>query len=239
MSPRLAIRLAADQTQRVNSIAADFSASAGAGKTLTGTMQVQLKPSLLADANLQVLADGQSFAIDEILSSKAAYVKSTLLSPLTTPTGKPWVEFPFSEFPRNLTALFSNLLQSAQNGNPLTQIKLLAAAASVHAAGTQVIHGVPTTHYTGSLTPSAALSALPSSLRTELGPPLRSITGVIRFDIWIDAQHLPRKISETETVGGQTVNLMVDVTAVNQPVNVALPPASQVTILPKSVLGGA
>src|SRR5258708_32485547 len=119
------------------------------------------------------------------------------------------------------------------------KMMLDACGRGPQSARTLVPQGAPTPHYRGAPAPWPARSGRPSHPRTKRGPPLRSITGVIRFDIWIDAQHLPRKISETETVGGQTVNLMVDVTAGNQPVNVALPPASQVTILPKDVLGGA
>jgi hypothetical protein len=64
------------------------------------------------------------------------------------------------------------------------------------------------------------------------------LTGEIRFDVWIDTQHVTRRVIEVEKVAGQPVTVTLNVTAVNQPVQIALPPAGQVTTLPKSRLGG-
>ena len=70
----------------------------------------------------------------------------------TGQTGKPWIEIPFASLSGNLGASLTGLLQDAQNGDPLTQTKMLAAAKNVRVAGTQVIDGVRTTHYMGSFT---------------------------------------------------------------------------------------
>ena len=49
-----------------------------------------------------------------------------------------------------------------------------------------------------------------------------------RFAIWLDGNHLMRKSVEQESVTGHAVTTTINVTAVNQPVTVALPPASEI-----------
>ena len=63
LAARTAITLAADQTQRVNSMAATFAVqiNGNVAETVTGTMQTRLRPALLADASLNVSAAGQKF----------------------------------------------------------------------------------------------------------------------------------------------------------------------------------
>jgi hypothetical protein len=46
-------------------------AGGAAGSSTTATMQVQLKPSLLVQADATTSAGGQTFPIDEIMSTKA------------------------------------------------------------------------------------------------------------------------------------------------------------------------
>jgi hypothetical protein len=81
-------------------------------------------------------------------------------------------------------------------------------------------------------------ASLKPAVRKGLAPLMKLITGDIHFDVWIDAQHVTRRLVEVETVVGEPATVTVNVTAVNQPVQITLPPASQVTILPRSQLGG-
>jgi hypothetical protein len=234
-TPQKAIRLAAEESRRVNTMAANFSEQVGNPviATTTATTQLQLKPVLLASESLHTSTNGQKVSVDEIVSAKAVYIKES-----TSQSSRPWIEVPFSELGGSLGASISTLLQNAQNGNPAQQTEVLTASRNVHVVGTQVVDGVETTHYAGSVTASTALSRLPSSVRKGLAPLLKLITGDIRFDVWIDAQHVTRKLIERETIEGEPATVTVNVTAVNQPVQITLPPASQVTILPKSQLGG-
>jgi len=233
-SPRLtahqAISLAANDTQRVNSMAGNFTVGVGTAGSTSGTVQLRLKPSLLAHETISANLDGQKLAIEEVLSSTAIYIKEPF-------GGKPWAEIPFSELKGGLGSSLASLLQSAQAGNPAEQTRLLTGSKNVHVVGTATIDGVQTTHYAGTLTPSEALSALPAATRKGLAPELKLVTGDISFNAWIDGQHVARKVVEVETVSGQTVNLTFNVTAVNQPVQITPPPASQVAVLPTSALG--
>lgn len=240
LTSRMAISLAADKTQSVTSMAATYSdqISGGVAETTSGTLRTQIKPTLLAESDATASADGQTFPIDEIVSAKAMYLKSSVFSAFTGQTGKPWVEIPFASLSGNLGASLSDLLQNVQNGNPLTQTRMLAASKNVRVVGTQVVSGVRTTHYAGTFTASAALASLPAALRKEVAPLMKMINGPIQFNAWIDAQHLVRRVTEVETVAGETVHSVINVTAVNRPVHIVLPTAAQAVTLTKGDLGG-
>jgi hypothetical protein len=238
LSPHAALTLAADQSERVNSMATTFSSQLGGStsETTTGAMQLQLKPSLVAEENLKVTTGGKTTPMDEIITAKALYLKSGLPS-LGTSAAKPWLEIDYTSLKGSLGSALSSLLQNVQNGNPAAQTQMLAASKNVHEVGTQVVDGVQTTHYAGSFTPSAALAALSPSLRKTLGSVMKSVNGDISFNVWIDGQHVSRKVVVVESVQGETVTTTMNVTSVNQPVDVTPPPASQVTKLPASSLG--
>jgi hypothetical protein len=199
-------------------------------------MQLRIKPSLLVNAEMKVAVAGRTVPFSEILTNKVIYLKIPGLSP---PGGKPWVKITFAQLGK-AGAGFGQLLQGLQNGNPLNQTKLLSASKDVRATGTQVIDGVKTTRYTGTFKPSAATAALPPSLRKLMAPQLKLVQGDVKFTIWIDGQHHARQMVESETLTtGQTVVTTLNVTAINQPVNVSVPPANQVAPLPKELTGPA
>jgi hypothetical protein len=239
VSPHTALTLAADRSKRVNSMAATFSSQVGGSvsETTTGTMQMQLRPSLVAEENLKVTTGGKTTPMDEIITPKALYLKSGLPS-LGTSAAKPWLEIDYASLKGSLGSALSSLLQNAQNGNPATQTQMLAASKNVHEVGTQVVDGVQTTHYAGSFTPSAALGTLSPSLRKTLGPIMKSVNGDISFNVWIDSQHVSRKVVVVENVQGDSVTTTMNVTSVNQPIQVTPPPAGQVTKLSGSSLNG-
>ena len=218
----------------MNTMAANFSEQVGNPviTTTTATTRLQLKPVLLASESVHTATNGHHVSVDEIVSAKAVYIKES-----TSQSSRPWIKVSFSELGGSLGSSISTLLQNAQNGNPAQQTEVLTASKNVHVVGTQVVNGVETTHYSGTVSPSTALSRLPARVRKGLAPLLKLITGDIRFDIWIDAQHVTRRLIEHETVVGEPATVTLNVTAVNQPVQITPPPASEVTVLPASQLG--
>jgi hypothetical protein len=74
---------------------------------------------------------------------------------------------------------------------------------------------------------AAALKALAPNVRKTLGPALRALRRILSFHIWLDAQHQTRKVTEVETINGATVSTTVNISGINQPVHVSLPPANQ------------
>jgi len=69
------------------------------------------------------------------------------------------------------------------------------------------------------------LSARPASLRKVLSSRLADMEDtLVSFHEWLDGQHNVRRAVEVET-GGIVVVTTINVTAINQPIRIALPPA--------------
>ena len=54
----------------------------------------------------------------------------------------------------------------------------------------------------------------------------------VNFHVWIDGRSHVRKMIETESVNGEHVTTTVYIAAINQPVHVTVPPASQTAPMP-------
>jgi hypothetical protein len=241
LSPAQAITLAAHQAQQVNSFAGTLSVkmSGRTTGTVSGTMQMRQRPSLLADVNfstLDIAGHNMAGGAQEIISSRAMYMK---MPALQAELGKPWLRMTFSELKGASGVNLGQLIQQTESDSPLLQTQMLAAAKNVKVAGTQTIDGVKTTEYTGSYPMSAALAKLPASVRGQVQQHLQSMSLTsAQFRVWIDAQHQTRKVIVIEHGGAQQMTMNALVTGINQPVKVALPPASQVKTIPASALGG-
>jgi hypothetical protein len=109
---------------------------------------------------------------------------------------------------------------------------MLAGARDVQVTGSQLVNGVQTTVYTGTLSAAAALKNLPASERTLLSPELRQIGGSIDFTAWIDSSNQVRKLAETETIAGHTLHVVFTVLAYNEPVHITIPSSSEIYSLP-------
>ena len=80
--------------------------------------------------------------------------------------------------------------------DPALNAKMLTASKDVHSVGKETVGGVSTTHYTGTFTLQDALA----KLGTDSAPRHRRSIGQtgfdkMTFDIWIDGQQLPRKMT--------------------------------------------
>ena len=242
LSAGKAITLAAKQAKQVNSFASTLTEkmSGLASGTLSGTMQIRTRPSLLAEVDMSTFSiAGHSLpgGMQEILTNRAIYMKMALLS---QQLHKPWAEIPFAALQRGTGVNLGQLIQQVQSNNPLVQTQMLASAKNVRAVGTQTIDGVKTTRYTGSYTPSAGLAKLPAGLRAEAGKGLKALgIRTVDFTVWIDAQHQTRKVIVSENGSAERITVTMQVTGINQPVSVTVPAASQVATIPASVLHGS
>ncbi len=227
-----ALLTAATQAQHITSAVTTLHVQVAGSRasTETGTIQYQLKPALLMGEDMHIAADGGNTEIKMILTGTDMYFSEPGLA-----TGKPWLKFSLAALKGTNGASFAKLIQSMQTNNFTSQTQLFAVAKDAHVAGTQTIDGVPTTEYAGSFRASDALNALSPDVRKLLGPQLATLgDSVISFREWIDGQHQMRRAIEVETVKGNAVTTTLNVTGVNQPVQVTLPPAGQVTTAPGS-----
>ncbi|HEY2264513.1 MAG TPA: hypothetical protein VGI96_17960, partial [Streptosporangiaceae bacterium] len=145
------------------------------------------------------------------------------------PTGKTWMKFGLAAL-KGKSASFAQLIQSMQSNNFTNQAQLFAVAKDAHVVGQATIDGVATTEYAGSFKASDAVKELSPAARNVLGTQLTSLgDSTVSFREWIDGQHHMRQVIENETVKGHAVTTTMNVTAINEPVKIALPAASDVT----------
>ena len=224
-----AIQAAADQAKKINSysIRMDESLTGATAEHITGNMQFRLKPALLAQVSLNI----PPASVSEILTTKVAYLKIPGLGS----TGKPWVKLSLAGKTGTGAAL-GQLLQSAENANPANQTAALTASKDLRKTGTEVINGIPTTRYEGSYSVADEMKKLPPALRKITSQSIAAL-GVTRvhFTIWIDGKHQMRRVITVEKGSSSTITTKLDIISINQPVNVTLPPPSQVTSPPASL----
>lgn len=225
---------ASRQSASLNSVSATLSErlSGGVTATITGSVTEQRSPFQVA-MNIRENAGGTTTPIGAIISSNDLYFRlggSTAGLPRAL-VGK-WIKIPLSRL--GPASGIAALLHGVENENPMSQLRLLAAAGHLRAEGSAVVGGVATTRYAGSFSPAAALKDLPASLRAEMAPELKLIMGDVAFEIWIDGQHQIRRLTEAEQLTTGTVTVACTFGGFNQPVHVLVPPASQVTSLQSS-----
>lgn len=233
ISPVQTVMLAAQQAKYARSFSSSLTitTSGMVSGTVAGTLEWRSRP-LLLDADFSTVNfGGQSLpgGIQEILVGRAVYLK---MSVLAQRFGKPWVKLSFAEIRQGTGINLAQIVQQAQQSNPRVQMVMLAAAKNVRVAGHQVIDGVPTTHFTGTYPAAAAIARLPSSLRPAERKAFQRL-GVtsVRFGVWIDGQHLARKIVTYENGASEQVTLTMTIKHINQPLSVTLPPSSQVATI--------
>ncbi|HEX5295884.1 MAG TPA: LppX_LprAFG lipoprotein [Streptosporangiaceae bacterium] len=191
--------------------------------TQTGTLQYQRKPSVLMSEDMHIVAQGGTTDIKMILTDTDVYFSEPGLS-------AKWTKLNRSSLSGPAAASFGKLIQTMQSNDFANQQQMLAAAKDVHQAGTQTIDGAQTTEYDGSIRASDAIKALSPGVRGILGPQLQTLgDSVISFREWIDGQHHVRRVIENETVKGNNLTTTMNITGINQPVQITLPPNSQVT----------
>jgi hypothetical protein len=234
LTPRQALLTAATQSGQIRSATETMTihGTSGAVTTVTGTIQFQLKPTLLISGIINEAGTGTNTQVKMIFTSTAIYLSEPSL---TKQVGKPWVKIDLaalSSVAGSSGAGLTQLVQSLQNNNFTNQAQLFTVAKNTRIVGTQTIDGVSTTEYAGSFVASDGLKALPASFRKALAPGLQALGhSTISFHEWIDADHHPRKVTEVETVNGETLDTTVDITAINQPVSITPPPASQTYVV--------
>jgi hypothetical protein len=220
-----ALLTAASQAQSINSAVTTLriQVSGSQASTETGTLQYQRTPSMMSQ-DMHIAAEGGNTEIKMILTGTDMYFSEPGL-----PTGKTWMKFGLAAL-KGKSASFAQLIQSMQSNNFTNQAQLFAVAKDAHVVGQATIDGVATTEYAGSFKASDAVKELSPAVRNVLGTQLTSLgDSTVSFREWIDGQHHMRQVIENETVKGHAVTTTMNVTAINEPVKIALPAASDVT----------
>ncbi|GAA5088800.1 hypothetical protein HNP84_008443 [Thermocatellispora tengchongensis] len=169
-----------------------------------------------------------------VLLGDTVYVKLDVLKDLVGAT-KPWVKASISDLDADGQAQAKDMLSRIQQFDLAGTTSMVTASKDVKAVGTESVGGVDTTHYSGTFPVDAALAQLDPDKRAQAQADLGQIKDM-KFDLWADAQSLPRKITLNGTADGGTFSATMLFKGFNEPVQIAAPPADQVGELPKSTV---
>ncbi|RAY15177.1 hypothetical protein DPM19_10650 [Actinomadura craniellae] len=206
--------------------------AAGATTKIRASGQFRLRPELAFSARLDELArGGQSLTgagAQAVFTDRVLYAK--LPAGLTQFTGgKPWLKVNVNQADQRTGVDLGGLIDQIQKVNPAEQTKMLTASKNVRKVGTEKIDGVQTTHYQGSVTLKEALAQLDPQARQKLQKAYPQGDGKLNFDLWVDGQHLPRKLTtKGAESGGGSAALTVLYSDYGKSVTVSAPPADQV-----------
>lgn len=182
--------------------------------------------------------------MEEILKAGSVYLGSPLFAG-RLPGGARWMKL---DLARSAAALGFNLQQlTGGQSNPAQFLEYLkAAGGSVTPEGRELVRGVPTTRYSGSIDLRKVADFLPARERSLLRNAISQLSaesGVSRlpFNVWIDDHKLVRRmtIALSFSASGQTgsVNLTVDLFGFGATPTVAAPPSGEVFDATSDALG--
>ncbi|TDE22743.1 LppX_LprAFG lipoprotein [Nonomuraea mesophila] len=203
----------------------------GSGK-MQGRMLYQSKPQLAVDLTLDS-ADmgGQSLpgGARAVLQGDTVYIKVEALNKMVGAT-KPWIKVPLGEMgDSNQVNQVLTQIQQFDLGN---MTKLVTASQDVQSVGNESVNGEDTTHYSGTFPVDAAVQQLPADKQEQAKEGLAELKDV-KFDIWVAADGLPRKLALNGSKEGGALDATLFFKGFNEPVAIEAPPADQVGELPK------
>jgi hypothetical protein len=208
--------------------------------SMTATMAERLRPSLLAEVRIGTLqAAGSALpgGLDEIVTPSTLYMKWSFLTQ-ELHLAKPWLGIPLSSMSKSSGINFSQLFSQVTSSSPLNESQMLAGASNVRKVGTGTVNGVAVTEYTGTLSLDKGIQYLSGSAKAQVQKEITTVgLTTATFTVWIDRQRVIRKavINEDGTALTETVTVTID--SLNQPVNIAVPAAGQLSPLPSSAFG--
>ncbi|WP_246645796.1 LppX_LprAFG lipoprotein [Nonomuraea ceibae] len=203
----------------------------GAGK-VQGRMLYQSKPELAVDLTLDsadVGGKGLPGGARAVLQGDTVYVKVEALNKMLGAT-KPWIKVPLAEMGEQ--GQVDQLLGQIQQFDLANVTKMVTASQNVKAVGTESVGGEDTTHYSGTFPVDAAVRQLPAEEQEQARKGLAELKDV-KFDIWVAADELPRKLTMSGSKDGGTMDAALMFKGFNEPVDIQAPPADQVGELPK------
>jgi len=178
--------------------------------------------------------------IQEIIDGQTIYVKLPTALAQKLPGAKPWLKVNLQQV--GTAAGVPGL--SSLSGNPASSDPsqllqyLRAVSGTITKVGSEQVGGVQTTHYRATINLDRVPNVLPASSRAAGRQAITALetashTHQLPVDVWIDSQHLVRRLqmSFTSTSGGQTVKALTTINIPEygpQPAP-TIPPASQVT----------
>ncbi|RJL30754.1 DUF1396 domain-containing protein [Bailinhaonella thermotolerans] len=225
---------AAEVTSYRASVVVDVRSKEHGPGNVRGTVLYQQKPAVAADVNLnQVTMNGTNLpgGARLIVRDNVAYVKSDLLK-MFNGGAKPWLRVDLAQAAQRAGYDLNTIIAQVQRFDLAANTKMITTSKDAREVGKETVGGVETTHYAGTIDVPSALPQVDERVRAKLERALKEVKDA-KFDVWVDAQGLPRKITLTGTAQEGTMTATALLNDFNKPVNVVAPPANQVGELPR------
>lgn len=168
-------------------------------------------------------------------------------SPMFQDTGTEWVSMDPSKMDPAAAAQLGGF--GAGTTDPSAYVGLFAGVFDVKVSGEEELKGVPTTHYVGTIDLKKVLKGFSdvvgdhtdAATKKQLKAAVKQFESLgidekIPFEIWIDAEGLPRRQRITMDFGklipgadGASMEMTVDFSDFGKPVNIEIPQPSEVT----------
>jgi hypothetical protein len=217
-------------------------------KTREGTMALDMSgvPTVAAAG----LAGG-ALHMEEIFKSAALYIGSPLFAG-KLPGGAHWMKLDIARFGQALGIDLQSL--TGGESNPAQFLEYLkASGGTVTPVGHELVRGVPTTHYRGTIDLRKVADVLPGANRAQVHAALAKVIAQIGasglpVDVWVDSARLVRRmvIVISAPAGGQNLRMQMNVElfgfgptpAVTAPAQGDVYDATQVALAGLSASGG-
>ncbi|WP_432512464.1 DUF6612 family protein [Kineococcus sp. SYSU DK001] len=213
---------------------AQNSKDAGSAKfslTTTGTGEAAAVGQITADGSFDSAAG--AFEMTMALPAQAGGTKVTLrfVDDVVYVSGAPltaegqWVKMPLDAM--GATGLDTTAM------DPSKQLEQLQGVADdVRELPAQDVRGVQAKGYAGTIDPVKALEQLPAEQRTAEAQEAAAKLGPIPFELYVDDQDRPVRMSQTLSLEGSTMNVQMDFFDWGTDVDVAAPDPATVTEMP-------
>lgn len=188
-----------------------------------------MKPPVTARMTMQLKVQGQSFAMEAIVTPDAMYMKMPVeLAPEFR--DKPWVKLDFDDLAAASGLDFSAMMEQSQQTSPVAYLQALVAAGDVRVVGRETIRGTATTRYSGRVTADQMAAAYTGKLREQLKGMMTSLGAQpMSIDVWLGDDGMPRRMRCSMTMNGNKTQMSMEFLQYGTKLDVRPPPASKTT----------
>ncbi len=230
------LTLAAQQAQQVTTFSANvqITATGATNANLFGTMnEVATTPTA---PTLSIMANaGQLGNVKIILTSNGmAYMRSPFFM---SAYGHRWIGSPMTNMSGNSGLNLGPLLALLQGSSPLVQTQLFPMGSNMRYMGSSFFGGHRMREFGGHLVLANILNRVSSGLQPMVQSWMNAGINMTRFRMWLTPQNMVSKLVLIEVAGNTTFTITLTINSFNQPMHIAMPPATVVFILPGTGTG--
>ncbi len=226
---------AAEGTVSARTVEFDLSVTTGSygSVNVSGAVDNETKVASISTnlSNLVGLGDASPFGdagdIEVLLDGDAGvmYLGADALGGLL-PSDAPWLSVDLATLAANEGVPLEDM-EHEWFVDPTDSARLLLDADNVVEIGPETIDGVDTVHYQVTVDVADALAASPQA-GDALGDAMLDVPDTVVYDVWVTADNQLRRAGFELAVADETVTVVLDMTASDQPLVAELPSESEV-----------